>query len=188
MKLVQRLEQVALAAAVFPPALGSALAGRGLLLLIFLLTGVFWLGRQRLRQPLAMPTTLALLISTLTLAVAAGLEVGAGWLLLGMSGALAAWDLDDFARRLSHVDGAESEAILVQVHLQRLGFALLLGLTLGGLALLVQIDLGYGGIFLLVVLIFFALSRSITLLTRYRSSNRSVASRMFTDRHRKENR
>jgi hypothetical protein len=171
MKLIQRLDQVAVATAVLLPALGSALAGRWLLLLIFLLTGGLWLERHRLQQPLAAPATLALLISTLTLAVAAGLEVGAGWLLLGMSGALAAWDLDDFARRLSHVDGVGSEAKIVHIHLQRLGFALLLGLLLGSLALLVQIELSYGLIFFLVLLVFFALSYAITLLTRSRSSS-----------------
>jgi hypothetical protein len=171
MKLIQRLDQVAVATAVLLPALGSALAGRWLLLSIFLLTGGLWLERRRLQQPLAAPATLALLISTLTLAVAAGLEVGAGWLLLGMSGALAAWDLDDFARRLSHVDGVGSEAKMVHIHLQRLGFALLLGLILGSLALLVQIELSYGLIFFLVLLVFFTLSYVITLLIRSRSSN-----------------
>jgi hypothetical protein len=171
MKLIQRLDQVAVATAVLLPALGSALAGRWLLLPIFLLTGGLWLERRRLQQPLAAPATLALLISTLTLAVAAGLEVGAGWLLLGMSGALAAWDLDDFARRLSHVDGVGSEAKMVHIHLQRLGFALLLGLILGSLALLVQIELSYGLIFFLVLLVFFTLSYVITLLIRSRSSN-----------------
>jgi hypothetical protein len=163
MKRIRRLEQVAVATAVFLPVLGSALAGRWLLLLIFLLSGGLWLARRWSPRPLA---TTAYLGSTLALAVAAGLEVGAGWLLLGMVGALAAWDLDAFAGRLAHVDGPESETVLVDIHLRRLALVLLLALTLSSVALLVQVDLGYGLVLLLVVLAFVALSRTVTLFRR----------------------
>jgi hypothetical protein len=163
MKLIQRLDPVAVATAVFLPALGSALAGRWLLLLIFLLSGGLWLGRRWSQRPLATPAFLA---STLALAIAAGLEVGSGWLLLGMMGALATWDLDHFAVRLAHVNTPESETILVDLHLRRLGLVLLLALALSSVPLLVQVELGYGLLFLLVVLVFLALSWTITLLMR----------------------
>jgi hypothetical protein len=161
MTLIRRLETVAIATAVLLPALGSALAGRWLLLFLFLTAGGVWLGRRWLPWQLA---TLIFLALTLLLAISAGLEVGAGWLLLGMAGALAGWDLDAFAGRLSHVAGAEIEAVLVRRHLQRLSLVLLLSLVLGGAALLVQMELSYGILLILVVSALVFLSRSASLL------------------------
>jgi hypothetical protein len=161
MKQIRLLEKVAIATAVLAPVLGSALAGRWLLLLLFLAAGGLWLGRRRLPWQ---PATLLFLVLTLFLAIAAGLEVSAGWLLLGMAGALAGWDLDAFARRLSHAASDEIEAVLVQRHLQRLGLVLLLSLVLGGTALLVRIELSYGVLIVLVVLVFVFLSRTASLL------------------------
>ncbi len=75
-----------------------------------------------------------------------------GWkepMLIGTVAALAAWDLDRFARRLRSVGRVEDREGLWALHLRRLLPTLGVGLLLGGIALEGRIALGLWGAILL---------------------------------------
>lgn len=73
-------------------------------------------------------------------------------MLLGTVAALAAWDLDRFARRLRDVERVEDLEGLWSLHLRRLLPTLGMGLLLGGIALEGRIPLGLWGAILLGIL------------------------------------
>jgi len=68
-----------------------------------------------------------------------GLWIGlpSGWMLAGVIGALFAWDLSDFERRL-HDSAPEDAAALKRRHLVRLGFVALAGLSYSLIGMLVR--------------------------------------------------
>jgi cytochrome bd-type quinol oxidase subunit 2 len=132
------LVAVALAAGV--PGLGAALHGRWPVMLLFLAAGALWLGAHR-RRWLA-GWSWALSLGGLVVAIRLGVEMG--WLLPGMAGALAAWDLDAFTARLASFSHIENEQRLVRAHLRRLGAVSGIGLLLGGVGLFIRMQLSFG--------------------------------------------
>jgi thiosulfate reductase cytochrome b subunit len=79
-------------------------------------------------------------------------------MLVGTLAALAAWDLDHFERRLRTAQRVEAQGALIRAHLRRLSIVAGLGLTLGGIALSVQVEITFGWALLLGLLAFLALS------------------------------
>lgn len=132
------LVAVALAAGV--PGLGGALQGMWPVTLLLLVAGALWLGAQR-RRSLA-GWSWALCVAGLV--IAAWLDVGMGWLLLGMVAALAAWDLDAFRGRMAGFSHIENERRLIRAHLRRLGAVSGIGLLLGAAALFMRVQLSFG--------------------------------------------
>jgi hypothetical protein len=92
--------------------------------------------------------------------------LGQGWMLLGGVAALVVWDLDHFARRLHTASRVEQEALLVRAHLQRIALVAGAGLLLGGLALLVQVQLSLGWAVLLGLLVMVGVQQFLVLLRR----------------------
>jgi hypothetical protein len=92
--------------------------------------------------------------------------LSAAWMLAGAVAALAAWDLDRFARRLraaGHVVGA---ADMARAHLRRLLLVAGLGLSIGGAALAVQVRLSFGWALLGGAIAILSLSRVFGFLRR----------------------
>jgi hypothetical protein len=68
----------------------------------------------------------------------------AGWMLIGLVAALAAWDLGHFAMRLRGVGAITEFAELTRAHLRQLAFVVGAGLLLGGIALGIRVELTFG--------------------------------------------
>jgi hypothetical protein len=82
----------------------------------------------------------------------------AGWMLIGVVAALAAWDLGHFAVRLRSA-GAIPPAELTRAHLRQLAIVAAAGLLLGGIALGIRVELTFGWALLTAVLAVIGLSR-----------------------------
>ena len=149
MKTAHWLFIASLAAAAIFPLIGSGLAGVWWLGLVFVvIAGIWWFfHHKRWARETAVFT-----LYTIIAAIAAYLGIGAGWLLASMVGALLAWDLDGFSRQVTAVNHTINTNKLVYTHLRRQGLAGGLALVLGGAALLIQLNLSFGLIFLLAVL------------------------------------
>lgn len=140
MKIIRHIFRGMVVLAVGAPAIGVSLQGVWMLVLGFGILGFFWIGfSQRYRF---MGLAFALCIAGI--AAAAGLDVGIGWLLVGITAALAAWDLEAFGARMAGVARIEHEHALVWDHLRRLAMVCGAGLLLATLASLVRIRLSFG--------------------------------------------
>lgn len=140
MKELRRFFWVAVALATGGPGLGAALQGLWSITLVMLVAGALWLGARQRRWLAGWSSALCIA----GLVVAAWLDVGMGWLLPGMVGALAAWDLDAFGSRLADRAHIGNERRLIGAHLRRLGAVSGIGLLLGAAALLIRVQLGFG--------------------------------------------
>jgi len=139
--------------------LGYAIGGRWIGAAASVALGCLWLAG--LRRSWSGIDSLGLVGFTGMAAVGVWLALAAPILLAGQVAALAAWDLDRFARRLRSAGRVEAESVLVRAHLQRLLAAAGLGLVFGGVALAVQVPLSFGWALLLAALVFLGLSRAI---------------------------
>lgn len=94
---------------------------------------------------------------------AIGLMVGIqpGLALLGVTALLCAWDLDLFRRRLRSALEVEAPSRLERQHLRQVGSAAGAGLLLGGLSLVVTLDLSFAAVFFLALLAVVALGKAI---------------------------
>ncbi len=145
-------------------AVAAAYAVEGLLIpaAVILAVGLPWLLRGR-----SSSVWIAWLTAgVLAMASACGAALGANaWLLvIGLVGALSAWDLDAFARQLWSVDEVVQE--LERRHLARLLIVAALSLVLTGLALTVQLQLSFGVALALGLVALVGLSRAIGMLGR----------------------
>ena len=126
--------------------------------------GVLWLlGR---RYGWGWVASVALVFFVGAAVVGLWLNLGAGWMLLGVVAALCAWDLDHFAQRLMSVGRVERERELERAHLQRLLIVSGLGFLLAAVALGINVKLNFGAVFLLALLAVLGLSRAIGFLRR----------------------
>jgi hypothetical protein len=145
-------------------ALGYGLAGLWPATLLLLVLGSFWLlGQQRGWGWVA---SVALVFFVGAAAVGFWLDLGAGWMLLGVVAALSAWDLDRFAQRRRGAERVEKARELERRHLQRLLIVDSLGLLLATAGLQVRVRVGFGGAFSLTLLAVLGLSRVIGFLRR----------------------
>lgn len=126
--------------------------------------GLLWLLGQR--RGWGWATSVALVLFVGAAALGLWLDVGAGWMLLGAVAALSAWDLDHFAQRMRTVKQIKGARNLERRHLQRLLTVDGLGLLLGGVALGIEIEVGFGTAFLLGLLAILGLSWAIQPIRR----------------------
>jgi hypothetical protein len=103
-----------------------------------------------------------------TIAAALGSLLGAiaGWMLVGVGLALAAWDLDSSVRRMQSMQRVDAKDDLERHHLLRLLAVEAAGLPLAGVALGARLELGFGLVLLLGLLAVLGLSQAIGPLRR----------------------
>jgi len=140
MKIIRQIFLGIVVLAVGAPALGVALRGVWMLTVAFGVLGFLWIGFSQRHRLMG----LAFALCVAGIAMAAGLEVGIGWLLVGITAALAAWDLEAFSARMAGVARIENEPALVRDHLRHLGIVCAAGLFLATVASLVRIRLSFG--------------------------------------------
>ena len=181
MNLSTRIMTISTLVATAALALGYGLYGEPLGVLIFIALGLLWLVGQRY----ALQAFAGLGMLGFSIGALHGTLYGvqSGWMLVGITAALVAWDLQHFVQHLrineqDETDSADAEAgtedeiradakagaearALERRHLQRLAIVSGLGLLLGALALTVRIILGFGIIFALGLVAIYGLSRLI---------------------------
>jgi len=94
------------------------------------------------------------------------LDVGAGWMLVGLVATLTAWDLAAFSVWLKDCPTAGEARALVRVHLQRLLVADALGLGLALVALELRVRPRLGILLLLGLVLAVGLSQLVRYLRR----------------------
>ena len=115
----------------------------------FVIFGVLWLfaGRQRW----VWFSTIALLLSVLLAGFGLWLELSPGWMITGSLGALMAWDLTDFMRRLSYAPILDDTSGLERGHLMRLTIVALAGVILASIAIFVRVEFTFEWVMLLTL-------------------------------------
>jgi prepilin signal peptidase PulO-like enzyme (type II secretory pathway) len=158
-------------------ALGYGLNRQPIGVLVFIALGLLWLVGQRYAlQAFAGPGLLGFTIGVL-LGTLYGVQ--SGWMLVGITAALVAWDLQHFVQHIHvseqtettpedaegrvdvEVRGDAEKRALERLHLQRLAIVSGLGLLLGTLALTVRLTLSFGVILALGLVAIYGLSRLI---------------------------
>lgn len=173
---VARLMTISTLVAAATLAIGYGLHGQPIGTLIFIAFGVLWLVGQR--YALRASAGLGLLGFSAGVLLGTLYGVSNGWMLVGITAALIAWDLQHFIQHMhasvhvetdpadtaredtgGHIDAATRA--LERAHLQRLGLVSGAGLLLGGLALTIRLTLGFGVVLALGLVAIFGLSRLI---------------------------
>ena len=126
-------------------------------------TAVWWAGQWR-RWTRVSDMGLPVMTGVAALGVLLGLR--AELMVVGLSGALCAWDLGHFARRLEDAGQARDPGLLVRRHLGRLLPAAGLGLVLALVAVQVELRLTLWTALLLGLLAMLALGRTVRYLRR----------------------
>jgi hypothetical protein len=155
MKEAVRALYVSLAVAPVLPMIGLALQEEWWTAAALLVTAVGW-GAARSRYDWADDAGLILFLGGLAYAV--WLDLAGWWLIVGVLGALAAWDLAQFTGRLAAQPVVENEAALWQTHWRQLAVALTLGLLISFIPLVIQLRLSFWPSFGLALLTIFALN------------------------------
>ena len=104
----------------------------------FLLLGVLWLAAHW--RKLYWFSSVGLLITIIAAAYGVWREFPAVWMLLGALGGLLAWDLSDFARRLSYAAPMDDTQGMERRHLERVGIVAALGLGIALLSVFIRIN------------------------------------------------
>jgi len=84
-------------------------------------------------------SSVAMLIIVIAAAYGVWREFPTVWMLLGAVGGLLAWDLSDFARRLSYASPMDDTRSMERRHLERVGIVAVLGVGLALISLFVRV-------------------------------------------------
>ena len=138
---------------------GFGLVARGLLFL-----GALWLvaGRQRW----VWFSTGALLISVSLAGFGLWIDLSPGWMISGALGALLAWDLTDFMRRLRFAPLMDDLRALERRHLTRLTIVTVAGVLLASIAMLVRLEFTFEWIMLLTLVAVLGVTQLVSWLRR----------------------
>jgi hypothetical protein len=138
---------------------GFNLVVQGLLIL-----GALWLfaGRQRW----VWFSTVALVISVSLAGVGLWIELSPGWMISGALGALLAWDLTDFMRRLRYAPLLDDLRALERRHLARLTLVTLVGVLLASIPMLVRLEFTFEWIMLLTLVAVLGVTQLVSWLQR----------------------
>ena len=131
---------------------------------LIIAVGVLWLYGQKRGWRWVGPLGMTFYI--ITAARGIFLDISAGWFLLGTVITLCAWDLDSYLNRLRRAGRVEKMDYLEQHHLYRLMIVSGLGLLLGGIPLVVRMEMKFGWILFWVMVLVIGLSRLIEMLNR----------------------
>ena len=138
---------------------GFYLLARGLLVF-----GALWLiaGKQRW----VWFSTAALLISVSLAGFGLWINLSPGWMISGALGALLAWDLTDFMRRLRFAPLLDDLRALERRHLTRLTIVALVGVLLASIAMLVRLEFTFEWIMVLTLVAVLGVSQLVAWLRR----------------------
>lgn len=129
--------------------------------------GLLWLLEQlKVAHAGRVWSSLLLLLHLIAAALGIWLELNGPLLLGGVVLALIAWDLEHFVLRVQSAPPLPVHQKLAQQHLGRLLAVAATGLSLGLVALLVEIDLTFALALLFGLLLFLALAQVVTFLRR----------------------
>jgi hypothetical protein len=146
--------------------LSYAYAGRGLDLVVrgLLVLGVAWLvaGRQRW----VWFSTLALVILVALAGYGLWVQLSPGWMIAGAVGALIAWDMTEFMRRLRFAPLRDDLRGLERRHLTRLTIVVLIGMALASIAMLVRLEFTFEWIVLLTLVAALGITQLVSWLRR----------------------
>lgn len=118
--------------------MGYRQAGAGSYSIWFLVLAALWLLAHFRKQYWF--SSIALLITVVAAAYGVWREFPTVWMLLGAVGGLLAWDLSDFARRLSYAAPMDDTRGMARLHLERVGIVAALGIGLALLSLYIRIN------------------------------------------------
>jgi hypothetical protein len=135
---------------------GFGLHGDWLVASIVLGLGLVWLAGQRRGWGWLVSLGLVIFVGLAALGLYSG--VVSLWILLATLGALSAWDLAYFARRLEQTPNVDGAAAMKQTHFRRLQIVVGVGLLLGLAALSWQPQLTFSQAVLLGLLMVLSLS------------------------------
>jgi hypothetical protein len=140
---------------------GIDLVARGLLVL-----GALWLfaGKQRW----VWFSTIALVILVSLAGFGLWIELSGGWMISGALGALLAWDLTDFMRRLRFAPLMDDLRALERRHLTRLTIVTVIGVLLASIAMLVRLEFTFEWIMLLTLVAILGVTQLVAWLRRGR--------------------
>jgi hypothetical protein len=132
---------------------------RGLLAL-----GALWLfaGRQRW----VWFSSIALLIAVSLAGFGLWIELSPGWMISGALGALLAWDLTEFMRRLRFAPLMDDLRALERRHLARLTIVTVVGVLLASIAMLVRLEFTFEWIVLLTLVAALGITQLVSWLRR----------------------
>ena len=113
-------------------------------------------------------SSVGLLITIIAAAYGVWREFPTIWMLLGALGGLLAWDLSDFARRLSYAAPMDDTEGMERRHLERVGIIAALGLGIALLSLFIRINrLAFEVAAALILLAALGLTRLVIGLRKY---------------------
>jgi hypothetical protein len=110
--------------------------------------------------------SLGLAVAVIVAAIGLWIAVPAGWMIAGVVGALIAWDLSDFARRLRLASRDDSLRNLEGAHLMRATILAVLGVFLGSIAMLVRVHFTFEWALLLAFVSAVGISQLVSWLRR----------------------
>jgi drug/metabolite transporter (DMT)-like permease len=143
-------------------ALAYAMNQYYLLAVLPLILGVLWLLDHRLRwQHLA---SLVLVIFSMFCVLGYWLQLSMPVLVLALSAALAAWDLDHFFRRIQAQPPVRAFDRMHNYHIKQLAFVIGIGIALAQAILLIQITLNFWVIFVLSLIVIISLTRVLVII------------------------
>ena len=132
----------------------------------FALLGALWLAAHWRKWYWL--SSVGLLITIIAAAYGVWREFPTIWMLLGALGGLLAWDLSDFARRLSYAAPMDDTEGMERRHLERVGIVAALGLGIALLSLFIHINrLAFEVAAALILLAALGLTRLVIGLRRY---------------------
>lgn len=129
-----------------------------------LILGALWLfaGRQRW----VWFSTIALTITVSLAAFGLWIELPSGWMISGALGALLAWDLTDFMRRLRFAPLLDDLRALERRHLTRLTIVTVIGVSLASIPMLVRLEFTFEWIMLLTLVAVLGVTQLVSWLRR----------------------
>lgn len=146
--------------------LSFAYAGKGfdLAVRVLLLVGALWLFAGK--QGWIWFSTIALLISVSLAGFGLWIELSPGWMISGALGALLAWDLTDFMRRLRFAPLMDDLRALERRHLTRLTIVTVVGVLLASIPMLVRFEFTFEWIVLLTLVAVLGITQLVSWLRR----------------------
>lgn len=147
-------------------AIGYWQAGFRIPVLLFVLLGASWLAAHWRKWYWF--SSVGLLATIIAAAYGVWREFPIVWMLLGALGGLLAWDLSDFARRLSYASPMDDTQGMERRHLERVGIVAALGLGIALLSVFIHVRrLAFEVAVALVLLAALGLTRLVIGLRKY---------------------